>query len=84
MESSEIFAAFAGMKCAGCGGSKRRHNAFCAWCYRELPKALRRALRQRFGSGFEQAYMGCLSWFRKNTFQGEHRAKQKGLWEDVS
>ncbi len=29
----------------------------------QLPAALKGALWQRFGSGFEQAYMGCLSWF---------------------
>lgn len=80
MESAEIFAVFAGTKCAGCGGTKRRHNAFCTWCYRELPMKLRNALWQRFGSGFEQAYMGCLSWFREHPFQGKHRATQQGLF----
>jgi hypothetical protein len=84
MESSDIFAIFAGTRCEGCQGTKKRHHAFCIWCYRELPKALQGALWQRFGSGFEQAYVACLSWFRTHPFQGEHRAKQKGLWEDVS
>lgn len=84
MESSDIFAAFAGTKCFACGGTKSRHNAFCKYCYQELPKALQNALWQRFGSGFEQAYMGCLSWFREHPLQGEHRAKQKNLWEDAS
>jgi len=84
VESREIFEAFVSTKCAGCAGSKRRHNAFCSRCYRELPKALQNALWQRFGLGFEQAYMGCLSWFRTHPLQGEHRAKQKGLWEDAS
>lgn len=84
MESNEIFAVFSGTKCAGCGGTKSRMNAFCKWCYRELPQKLKSALWQRFGSGFEQAYMGCLSWFREHPLQGEHRAKQKNLWEDAS
>ena len=82
MESSEIFSAFEGTKCEGCGGTKRRHHAFCSWCYRELPKALQNSLWQRFGSGFEQAYVACLSWFRTHPFQGEHRAKQKTLFEE--
>ena len=34
MESSEIFAIFAGTRCAGCNGSKPRHEAFCSWCFR--------------------------------------------------
>jgi hypothetical protein len=81
MESDEIFAAFSGKQCAGCSGSKRPHNAFCKYCYAELPPKLKSALWQRFGSGFEQAYMACLSWFRTHPFQGEHRAKQKTLFE---
>jgi len=80
MESSEIWEAFIGTKCAGCGGTKRRQNAFCVFCYGELPKALKNALWQRFGSGFEQAYMGCLSWFRTHPLQGVHRAQQKNLF----
>lgn len=81
MESREIFAVFVGTTCAGCDGAKRRHVAFCSSCYRELPRALKSALWQRFGSGFEQAYMGCMSWFRTHPLQGEHRARQQGLFD---
>ena len=84
MESSDIFAIFAGKKCEGCGGSKKPHNAFCIWCYRELPPGLKNSLWKRFGQGFEEAYQACLSWFRTHPLQGEHRAKQKSLWEDAS
>ena len=81
MESKEIFAAFAGTLCAGCSGKKQRQNAFCKACYRQLPRALQKCLWQRFGSGFEQAYMACLSWFREHPLQGEHRSKQQALFE---
>jgi hypothetical protein len=84
MESREIWDAFMSKQCAGCEGVKRARNAFCVDCYQQLPTALKSALWQRFGSGFEQAYMGCLSWFRTHPLQGEHRAKQRGLWEDAS
>ena len=84
MESRDIFAAFVSTHCAGCQGVKRKHNAFCLPCYRQLPAALKSSLWKRFGSGFEEAYMGCLSWFRTHPLQGEHRAKQKSLWEDAS
>jgi len=84
METSDIFRAFSSHDCAGCGGRKRPMNAFCKLCYAQLPFRLKNALWQRFGSGFEQAYMGSLSWFREHPLQGEHRAKQKALWEDVS
>ena len=84
MESSEIFAIFADTHCQGCGSMKRRHAAFCTNCYRQLPAALKSSLWKRFGSGFEEAYQASLSWFRTHPFQGEHRARQKGLWEDAS
>lgn len=84
MESSDIFAIFAGTKCQGCSGEKRPMNAFCNSCYRQLPAALKSSLWKRFGSGFEEAYQASLSWFRTHPFQGEHRARQKGLWEDAS
>jgi predicted amidophosphoribosyltransferase len=81
MESHELFDVFAGEMCAGCGGRKRRLVAFCPSCYRELPKALKNALWQRFGHGMEEAYHACLSWFRVHPLQGAHRAHQRGLFD---
>jgi predicted amidophosphoribosyltransferase len=80
MESQEIYAAFAGTLCAGCAGTKQRQNAFCKDCYRQLPRALQKCLWKRFGAGYEEAYVACLSWFRTHPFQGEHRAKQENLF----
>ena len=80
MESSEIFEAFSSTRCAGCAGSKRKFNAFCLPCYRQLPRALKSCLWKRFGSGFEEAYQASLSWFREHPFQGAHRAKQKSFF----
>ena len=82
MESNEIFSAFAGTKCGGCGGLKPRHQGFCKWCFRELPAALKTPLMRRFDEKFQQAYVACLSWFRTHPFQGEHRARQQGLFEE--
>jgi hypothetical protein len=82
VESREIWNAFMSERCAGCEGVKCRRKAFCRACYGQLPPALKNALWQTFGSGFEQAYMGCLSWFRTHPLQGEHRAKQKSLFEE--
>lgn len=73
---------FFGRTCAGCEGVKRRHTAFCLSCYRQLPRALKSSLWKRFGQGFEEAYQASLSWFRLHPFQGEHRARQKGLFEE--
>ncbi len=82
MESREIFEAFVGKRCAGCQGVKQNRNAFCRLCYQQLPRALQRCLWKRFGEGFEEAYHACLSWFREHPLQGEHRAKQKTLFEE--
>jgi hypothetical protein len=82
MTTFEIFEAFVGTHCAGCGGDKQKRNAFCLPCYRQLPKALQSCLWKRFGAGFEEAYQACLSWFREHPLQGEHRAKQKKLFEE--
>lgn len=82
MESKDILEVFHGTRCMGCQGHKSRHVAFCRSCYFQLPRALKSALWQRFGDGFEKAFMGSLSWFREHPLQGEHRAKQKALFED--
>lgn len=81
MESDEIFAIFTARKCEACGGKKRPFTAFCPWCYRELPAALKNSLWQRFGSGFEQAYMGCLSWFRTHPQPTRKSGEQPNLFE---
>jgi len=83
METAEIFNAFVSTQCEACGGVKRKWNAFCVPCYRQLPAALKSCLWKRFGSGFEEAYQACLSWFREYPLQGAHRAraKQKTLFE---
>jgi hypothetical protein len=80
MESDQIFRKFAGTDCEGCGAVKRRRSAFCVPCYRQLPAALKTSLWKRFGSGFEEAYQACLSWFRVHPLQGVHRAKQQELF----
>jgi len=80
MESNDIYAAFASKDCAGCAGKKQKYHAFCLSCYRQLPKALQVCLWKRFGSGFEEAYQACLSWFREHPFQGAHRARQKSFF----
>jgi hypothetical protein len=80
MNTREIWDAFTGIQCAGCGGVKRKFSGFCVPCYRQLPKALQNTLWQKFGSGFEQAYQACLSWFRTHPLQGEHRAEQRNLF----
>ncbi len=80
MESAEIFEIFCARKCHVCGGGKRRGTAFCTWCYRELPKALQNSLWKRFGSGFEEAYMGSLSWFRTHPVKTRKSGEQPDLF----
>lgn len=63
-------------------GSSADGGRFCLDCYQQLPRALKSCLWKRFGSGFEEAYQACLSWFREYPLQGAHRARQKALFEE--
>jgi predicted amidophosphoribosyltransferase len=80
MESHELFDVFAGEMCAGCGGRKRRLVAFCPSCYRELPKALKNALWQRFGHGLEEAYHGLLVMVPRSSSAGRASSAPKGAF----
>ncbi len=82
MNSKEIIDVFLGLRCDVCGGHKRKATAFCTWCYRELPKALQSSLWKRFGSGFEEAYQACLSWFRTHPVETRKQGEQSGLFKE--
>ena len=43
-----------------CGGRKKSRETFCRSCYKLLPRAARRALYSRIGSGYEEAYASAL------------------------
>jgi hypothetical protein len=82
MESAEIFEIFCARRCQVCGGGKRNGAAFCTWCYRELTRALQSSLWKRFGSGFEEAYHACLSWFREHPRPTRKNGEQPKLFEE--
>lgn len=82
METDEIFEIFCSRKCQVCGGGKRNGAAFCTWCYRELPRALQSSLWKRFGSGFEEAYQACLSWFRTHPVKTRAKGQQESLFRE--
>ncbi len=39
-----------------CGNEKKSGQSFCSPCYRSLPRALRNALYNHVGCGYQQAY----------------------------
>ena len=39
-----------------CGNLKQPKQTFCRKCYYSLPEEMRRALYQRMGEGYEEAY----------------------------
>ncbi len=45
-----------------CGKAKRDQHAFCLDCYLRLPPAVQKALWQRVGHGFEEAYTAAEEW----------------------
>lgn len=59
-----ILTKFLGTKCEACGDPKRRNTAFCPACYFRLPKDTQKALWNRIGEGFEEAYEAGLKWLR--------------------
>jgi len=56
---AELMAELMGMTCR-CGRPKRSKNTFCSACYAALPKAMQRALYQRCGHGYEEAYAAAV------------------------
>ena len=54
----------------GCGAAKARGQSFCSRCYFSLPKEMRDALYQRFGSGYEEAHEDAREFLEQ-----ERRAK---------
>lgn len=48
-----------------CGKRKQRLNAFCRKHFSSLSPKVQKALIQRFGSGYEEAYVEARSHFAK-------------------
>ena len=50
-------------ECA-CGSYKKEGNSFCFRCYRGLPNDMQKALYNRFGNGYEEAYDDAVGWLK--------------------
>lgn len=84
MTSTEIYEHYSGHKCHACNAWKRKQLAFCWACYGRLPNLLRSSLWKSFGSGYESAYQGCLSWFRLHPLLfGEAPPSEKPKQEEL-
>lgn len=49
-------------ECLPCDGSKKPGHSFCFKCYRSLPSHMQKALYQRMGDGYEEAYDEAVRW----------------------
>ena len=58
-----------------CGNGKQSSRSFCLVCYRALSEEMRRALWQRFGHGYEQAYKAACDWLAANQDARENTKK---------
>lgn len=47
-----------------CGSHKFQKTSFCWECYHRLPAAMQRALYNRRGDGYEEAYLAALKVLR--------------------
>lgn len=45
-----------------CGLSKQSRRSFCYTCFKRLPEFKQKALFQRFGEGYEEAYDDAVKW----------------------
>lgn len=45
-----------------CGMPKPSGRSFCYHCYKSLPRHMQRALYQRIGDGYEEAYEEAVEW----------------------
>jgi len=48
-----------------CGKSKKPRYSLCYTCYKSLPKDMQRALWQKMGQGYEQAYDAAVNWLEE-------------------
>ncbi|MDY7035541.1 MAG: hypothetical protein SV375_05180 [Thermodesulfobacteriota bacterium] len=51
-----------------CERPKKRHHSFCYRCYRSLPGDLQRALYNRIGDGYEEAFEEAVKWLEENVW----------------
>ncbi|MBW1666739.1 MAG: hypothetical protein JRJ66_01570 [Deltaproteobacteria bacterium] len=49
-----------------CGRSKKRHYSFCYRCFKALPEDMQKALYQRIGEGYEEAFEEAVKWLDRN------------------
>lgn len=45
-----------------CTRVKRKMNTFCSRCYYKLPQAMRSALYQKIGEGYEESYKSAVAF----------------------
>ncbi len=60
MNTHECIRSLNSTLCPACGARKQRSRTLCSPCYHGLPQALRRALWDRVGDGYEQAVASAL------------------------
>ena len=72
----EIIRTLGGLECR-CKKPKRAHDSFCRWCYGKLPPTMQRALYQRVGDGYEQAYGAAVDFL--DEFERAEEAKRASI-----
>jgi hypothetical protein len=64
-ERAQAWTEFMATECCICHGAKPAKNGFCRGCYYSLPKAMKQALWQRFGEGYEEAHAAARQWLQE-------------------
>lgn len=62
----EIMKDFQGTTCRGCFSRKNRSKSFCSTCYFKLSEEMRASLYQRFGQGYEEAFVEAVNFLKES------------------
>lgn len=69
--TTDLLRELAGRNCQ-CGRIKKARQTFCQRCYFRLPPAMRHALYDRIGEGYEAAYQRAVDYLASKGATDEH------------
>jgi hypothetical protein len=55
-QQKQLISSLRSVLCPACRRAKKPHNTLCYACYQSLPQPLKKALYNRVGHGYEQAF----------------------------
>lgn len=72
-EKAEVIKGLLSTKCPGCDGRKAERKSVCRDCWNQLPIAMRAALYQGIGQGYELALANAVKRLRERVNQSTNK-----------